>query len=61
MKHLQMVICVGGRPDRRLGRSCVRAAGCRAAAPPIKLGIVSFLHGPAASPFGIPGRNGAEI
>jgi len=31
------------------------------AASPIKLGIVSFLTGPAASPFGIPGRNGAEI
>jgi branched-chain amino acid transport system substrate-binding protein len=31
------------------------------AAPPVKLGIVSFLTGPAASPFGIPGRNGAEI
>lgn len=31
------------------------------AAPPIKIGIVSFLSGPAASPFGIPGRNGAEI
>ena len=33
-----------------------------AAAPQtIKLGIVSFLSGPAASPFGVPGRNGAEI
>src|SRR5215470_2207942 len=31
------------------------------AAGPIKLGIVSFLSGPAASPFGVPGRNGAEI
>lgn len=34
------------------------------AAPPgatVKLGIVSFLTGPAAAPFGIPGRNGAEI
>jgi branched-chain amino acid transport system substrate-binding protein len=31
------------------------------AAPAVKLGIVSFLTGPAASPFGIPGRNGAEI
>jgi branched-chain amino acid transport system substrate-binding protein len=31
------------------------------AAAPIKLGIVSFLSGPAASPFGLPGRNGAEI
>jgi branched-chain amino acid transport system substrate-binding protein len=30
-------------------------------APPIKVGIVSFLTGPAASPFGVPGRNGAEI
>ena len=28
---------------------------------PIRLGIVSFLSGPAASPFGVPGRNGAEI
>jgi branched-chain amino acid transport system substrate-binding protein len=33
----------------------------QAPAAPIKLGIVSFLTGPAASPFGIPGRNGAEI
>jgi branched-chain amino acid transport system substrate-binding protein len=32
-----------------------------AAAATVKLGIVSFLTGPAASPFGIPGRNGAEI
>src|SRR5690349_17364622 len=27
----------------------------------VKLGIVTFLSGPAASPFGVPGRNGAEI
>lgn len=27
----------------------------------VKMGIVSFLTGPAAGPFGIPGRNGAEI
>ena len=31
------------------------------ASAPVKLGIVSFLSGPAASPFGVPGRNGAEI
>src|SRR5882757_9957228 len=31
------------------------------AAGTVKLGIVSFLTGPAAAPFGIPGRNGAEI
>lgn len=30
-------------------------------APPVKLGIVTFLSGPAASPFGVPSRNGAEI
>src|SRR5262249_57453097 len=34
----------------------------QAAAPaPIKIGIVTFLTGPAAAPFGIPGRNAAEI
>ena len=34
----------------------------QAAAPaPIKIGIVTFLTGPAAAPFGIPGRNSAEI
>jgi branched-chain amino acid transport system substrate-binding protein len=41
----------------------VSAQAQQPAAPvaPVKLGIVSFLTGPAASPFGIPGRNGAEI
>ena len=39
----------------------VQAQQPAAAPPPVKLGIVSFLTGPAASPFGIPGRNGAEI
>ena len=36
-------------------------AAAQTAPPPVKLGIVSFLSGPAAAPFGIPGRNGAEI
>ncbi len=36
-------------------------AAAQTAPAPIKLGIVSFLSGPAAAPFGIPGRNGAEI
>jgi branched-chain amino acid transport system substrate-binding protein len=31
------------------------------AQPPIKIGIVTFLTGPAAAPFGIPGRNATEI
>ncbi len=39
------------------------AAGgtARARAKPIRIGIVSFLSGPAASPFGIPARNGATV
>jgi branched-chain amino acid transport system substrate-binding protein len=28
---------------------------------PLKIGVVSFLSGPAASPFGVPARNAAEI
>ena len=31
------------------------------AAPGVKLGIVTFLSGPAAGPFGIPSRNAAEL
>jgi branched-chain amino acid transport system substrate-binding protein len=38
-----------------------RAQNVSPPAASVKLGIVSFLTGPAASPFGIPGRNGAEI
>ena len=30
-------------------------------APPLKVGVVSFLSGAAAGPFGVPARNGAEI
>jgi branched-chain amino acid transport system substrate-binding protein len=30
-------------------------------APTVKLGLVTFLSGPAAGPFGVPARNGAEI
>jgi len=40
----------------------IAAANAQQAAPAtVKLGIVSFLTGPAAGPFGIPGRNAAEI
>src|SRR5260370_12696453 len=28
---------------------------------PVKIGIVTFLSGPAAGPFGVPARNGAEL
>ena len=30
-------------------------------AAPVKIGIVTFLSGPAASPFGVPARNAAEV
>jgi branched-chain amino acid transport system substrate-binding protein len=44
-----------------LGEGASAQAPAAPAAAPIKVGIVSFLSGPAASPFGVPGRNGAEI
>ena len=28
---------------------------------PVKIGIVTFLSGPAAGPFGVPARNAAEL
>ena len=55
--------CAGicGRTCAGIGGRCVRPSSPRRRTAPIKLGIVSFLSGPAASPFGVPGRNGAEI
>ena len=61
----------GGRT--RIGRSVVAAAALVAAGllpispaqaqgtPAMKLGVVTFLSGPAAGPFGIPSRNAAEL
>jgi branched-chain amino acid transport system substrate-binding protein len=54
---------------RTLGLAAALALASVATAPaqqpaapaPIKIGIVTFLTGPAAAPFGIPGRNSAEI
>ena len=28
---------------------------------PLKIGVVTFLSGPAAGPFGVPARNAAEL
>ena len=41
--------------------AAVIPAQAQQAGAPLKIGIVSFLTGPAAAPFGIPGRKGAEI
>ena len=30
-------------------------------AQPVRVGIVTFLSGPAAGPFGVPARNAAEL
>jgi branched-chain amino acid transport system substrate-binding protein len=37
------------------------AAGTALAQQPLKIGIVTFLSGPAAGPFGVPARNGFEL
>ncbi len=37
------------------------AAGIALAQQPLKIGIVTFLSGPAAGPFGVPARNAAEV
>jgi branched-chain amino acid transport system substrate-binding protein len=39
----------------------VSAAQAQSAAPTLNLGLVTFLSGPAAGPFGIPSRNAAEL
>jgi branched-chain amino acid transport system substrate-binding protein len=44
-----------------LGVAPTRAQNVESPGATVKLGIVSFLTGPAAAPFGIPGRNGAEV
>jgi branched-chain amino acid transport system substrate-binding protein len=54
---------MAGLAAMTLAATTVATAQQPAAAPPepVTIGIVSFLSGPAASPFGVPGRNGAEI
>src|SRR6185295_13873161 len=37
------------------------AAAIAQAQQPLKIGIVTFLSGPAAGPFGVPARNSAEV
>src|SRR5881275_447747 len=37
------------------------AVGSAAAQEPVKIGIVTFLSGPAAAPFGVPAKNAAEF
>jgi branched-chain amino acid transport system substrate-binding protein len=44
-----------------LGPAVTASAQQPAAPATVKIGIVTFLTGPAAAPFGIPGRNAAEI
>jgi branched-chain amino acid transport system substrate-binding protein len=41
--------------------ACVVAAGAALAQQPMRIGVVTFLSGPAAGPFGVPARNGFEL
>jgi branched-chain amino acid transport system substrate-binding protein len=41
--------------------ACVLVAGAAFAQQPMKIGVVTFLSGPAAGPFGVPARNGFEL
>ena len=61
MLHRANFDSMGAGRSWRRDRGGRRSGATTAPAAPVKLGIVSFLTGPAASPFGIPGRNGAEI
>ena len=40
---------------------CALVAGAALAQQPLRVGIVTFLSGPAAGPFGVPARNGFEL
>ncbi len=44
-----------------LAGACLLAAGAALAQQPLKIGVVTFLSGPAAGPFGVPARNGFEL
>ncbi len=61
MKHVRWTLAAAA------GLSLLYAGGAGAqpapadAGAPIKMGVVTFLTGPAASPFGVPSRNAAEI
>jgi branched-chain amino acid transport system substrate-binding protein len=41
--------------------ACAIAAQAALAQQPLRIGIVTFLSGPAAGPFGVPARNGFEL
>lgn len=44
-----------------VGLAGILAAGAALAQQPLKIGVVTFLSGPAAGPFGVPARNGFEL
>ena len=44
-----------------LASACLLAATAALAQQPLRIGIVTFLSGPAAGPFGVPARNGFEL
>jgi branched-chain amino acid transport system substrate-binding protein len=60
MKRIQQVLAAATALSFAAGGAAF-GQSAPAEAPTVKLGIVTFLTGPAASPFGVPSRNAAEI
>jgi len=52
---------VGRMKQVVLALGAVALAPAAAAQEPVKIGIVTFLSGPAAAPFGVPAKNAAEF
>lgn len=44
-----------------IGLSAQAQTPSKSEAKPVRIGVVTFLSGPAAGPFGVPARNGAEL
>src|SRR5262245_59941856 len=48
-------------PTAALLAGLAAGAAPLAAQQPVRVGVVTFISGPAAGPFGVPARNGAEL
>src|ERR1700754_1871837 len=61
MKHIRWILTATAAFSLATAGLASAQQAPAADASPIKVGIVTFLSGPAASPFGVPSRNAAEI
>jgi branched-chain amino acid transport system substrate-binding protein len=60
VRRLSLLMLAGGMAGGALGAGAPAEAG-QAKPSELKIGIVSFLSGAAAAPFGVPSRNAAEV